>query len=586
LLNDTIRIGKPDGKDEIMKNLRYWPNKKRISFLTLAGLLTTFSAFAAPFNTPYSGTALEGVKPPTAQAPAQKTPSITVEECGPTVSVDGQQKIPVKGFRISGESPLPAGELLPLIQPEVGREITLNDLNQLAARLTKHLRQQGYLVAFAYIPAQDIKDGIVEITVVPGKYGQVKISGDGHISAERLKAMLFCAKPGMLITRAPLERALLLINDLSGIIVKATLAPGQETGTADLFLETGDTDKTSGAVYADNWGNRYTGRTRYGTQITVNNFSDHYGDALTIGGLTTSDGINNYNFGYSAPLGYDGAKVEVKYSHVGYTLGEEYADLGATGRAAVTSYSASYPVIRSRSFNLYGTVGYDVKHLKDDIAGYGSYAPRSSGLWNLGLSGNFADTWLGGGNNAFSLTHYRGSLDINDAAARVTDASTAQTSGDFNKTVLTYQRQQYVAQNLNFNFSFTGQLADKNLDSSEKLYLGGADGVRSYPQGEASGDQGYKLTGEFRWRLPGLSGGPNNLYLNTFYDYGNVMVNKHPYSTDANRRSLMAVGLGLLWTRDRDFAIRMDYAWKLGNEQSTADADKSGRFWLQGVKYF
>jgi hemolysin activation/secretion protein len=576
-------IGKPDGKDEIMKNLSYRHNKKLISLLTAAGLITTFPAWAAP---PGSGTALEGVKPPAVQIPAQKAPSITVEEREMSVSADGQQKIPVKGFRISGESPLPESEFLNLIQKEAGREITLNDLNQLAARLTNHLRQQGYLVAFAYIPAQDIKDGIVEIAVIPGKYGQVKISGDGHIGAERLKAMLFCAKPGMIITRAPLERALLLINDLSGVTVKATLSPGQEAGTADLILETTDTAKTGGALYADNWGNRYTGRTRYGTQITINNLSDHYGDALTLGGLTTSDGINNYTFGYSAPLGHDGAKAEVKYSHIGYTLGEEFADLGATGRAAVTSYSVSYPFIRSRSFNLYGTVGYDVKHLKDDIAGYGSYSPRTSGLWNLGLSGSFADTWLGGGNNAFSLTHYRGNLDINDAAARTTDASTAQTSGNFSKTALTYQRQQYVAQNLNFNFSFTGQLADKNLDSSEKLYLGGADGVRSYPQGEASGDQGYKLTGELRWRLPGLSSGPNNLYLNTFYDYGNVMINKHPYSTDDNRRSLMAAGLGLLWTRDRDFAIRMDYAWKLGGGEATGDRDKSGRFWLQGVKYF
>lgn len=576
-------IGKPDGKDEIMKNLSYRHNKKLISLLTAAGLITTFPAWAAP---PGSGTALEGVKPPAVQIPAQKAPSITVEEREMSVSADGQQTIPVKGFRISGEAPLPEGELLNLIKNEAGKEISLSDLNQLAARITKHLRQQGYLVAFAYIPAQDIRDGIVEIAVVPGKYGQVKISGDGHIGAERLKAMLFCAKPGMIITRAPLERALLLINDLSGVTVKATLSPGQEAGTADLILETTDTAKTGGALYADNWGNRYTGRTRYGTQITINNLSDHYGDALTLGGLTTSDGINNYTFGYSAPLGHDGAKAEVKYSHVGYTLGEEFADLGATGRAAVTSYSVSYPFIRSRSFNLYGTVGYDVKHLKDDIAGYGSYSPRTSGLWNLGLSGSFADTWLGGGNNAFSLTHYRGNLDINDAAARATDASTAQTSGNFSKTVLTYQRQQYVAQNLNFNFSFTGQLADKNLDSSEKLYLGGADGVRSYPQGEASGDQGYKLTGELRWRLPGLSSGPNNLYLNTFYDYGNVMINKHPYSTDDNRRSLMAAGLGLLWTRDRDFAIRMDYAWKLGGGEATGDRDKSGRFWLQGVKYF
>ncbi|CQR71231.1 Heme/hemopexin transporter protein HuxB precursor [Sporomusa ovata DSM 2662] len=237
-------------------------------------------------------------------------------------------------------------------------------------------------------------------------------------------------------------------------------------------------------------------------------------------------------------------------------------------------------------FNLYGSVGYDLKHLKDDNLAASSYSPRTSRLWNIGLSGNFADNWGGGGTNDFALTYYRGKLRFNDFSAAVNDATDAQTNGNFCKTVLTYQRQQYVAQNLNFNLNFTGQLADKNLDSSEKLFLGGADGVRAYPQGDASGDQGYKLTGELRWRLPGLSMNKNNLYLNTFYDYGSVMLNKRPYNTDANRRSLKGAGLGLLWTRDKDFAIRIDYAWKINDEQATDDENKSGRFWLQGVKYF
>jgi len=564
-----------------MNSKRIKDKKRIITCLTMLAM-TSYPVYAA--TPPNSGTALEGVKPPTVSQLVQEAPAISGEGQKPVAPENSYgQKISVKAFRFSGESPLPENELLNLVNSEAGKELALNELNRLAGKITEHLRHKGYLVAFAYIPAQDIKEGIVEIAVVPGKYGQIKITGDAHVDSDRLQAMLFTAKPGMIINKAPLERALLLINDLSGVNVKATLTPGKEVGTADLVLSTAATAKESAAVYSDNWGNRYTGRVRYGTQITVNNFSDN-GDDFTLGGLTTGQGINNYNFGYSAPLGHDGAKVEVQYSRVGYTLGEDFADLGATGRAAITSYDMSYPLIRSRSFSLYGTLGYDVKHLTDDIASYGSYSPRTSGLWNLKLSGNFADTWLGGSANAFSLSHYRGRLTIDDATALAND--TAQTNGDFSKTVLTFQRQQYVAKNLNFNFSFTGQLADKNLDSSEKLYLGGADGVRAYPQGEACGDQGYRLTGEFRWRLPGLSAGANNLYLNAFYDYGSVMINKRPYSTDANRRSLMGAGLGLLWTRDKNFAIRLDYAWKIGDEQAMADNDRSSRFWLQGVKYF
>jgi hemolysin activation/secretion protein len=554
-----------------------------VLLLALVFLIAAIPALAAA--PPDSGAALEGVKPPVGQISARQAPDISVADRELSESEDSREKISVKGFRLSGEPPVPEDELLNLIKGDAGKEMTLGELDKLADCITRYLRRQGYFVAFAYLPAQDIREGIVEIAVVPGKYGQIKVGGSARIDADRIQAMLFCAKPGMIIIRGPLERALLLINDLSGIRVKATLTPGETPGAADLIIKTAATAKASGASYADDWGNRYTGRTRYGAQIAVNNFSGN-GDALTLGGLTTGQGIDNYSLGYNANLGHAGAKIEVHYSRVGYTLGEEFADLGATGRAAVASCDISYPFIRSRAFSLYGILGYDDKHLTDDITGYGSYSSRASGLWRLGLSGNFADTWLGGGAGAFSLICYSGELSFNDAAALARDAATARTSGNFNKTVLTYQRQQYIAPNLTFNFSCAGQLASKNLDSSEKLFLGGADGVRAFPQGEASGDEGYKLTGEFRWRLADLCSGKNNLYLTTFYDYGSVTLNKQPYSADINRRSLTGSGLGLLLTRNRGFSLRMDYAWKVGDERAAADDDKSGRLWLQGVKYF
>lgn len=556
--------------------------KQIITKLTLFALTTTPAYAALP---PNSGVVLDSVKPPTVQQPLQPSADIIVKNQDP-VSQEGGEKIPVNAFRISGEPPVPAQELLTLIQNEAGKELTLGELSALADKLTQHLRGQGYLVAFAYIPAQEIKDGLVEISVVPGKYGDIKISGDGHLRHNRLKDMLFAAKPGMLITRAPLERALLLLSDLNGVSVKATLLPGTVAGVADLVLEVTDTTKIGGVLYADNWGNRYTGTTRYGTQMAINNVSET-GDVFQLGGLTTGQGINNYNFGYSTNWGNDGAKIEVKYSRVDYTLGDTFADLGATGQAEVSSYGISYPLVRRRDFSLYSTLTYDRKGLRDDIANSGSYSPRTSKLWSLALAGNFSDTWLGGSNNAFTLTHYRGKLRFQDAAALAADAASAKTDGDFTKTVLTWQRQQYVAKNLTFNMNFTGQLASKNLDSSEKLYLGGADGVRAFAQGEASGDQGYKLTGELRWLLPGLSTTKDSLYVNGFYDYGSVMINQQPYSTGTNRRSLMGTGLGLLWIRPSDFSIRLDYAWKVGQEASASnDNNKSGRLWLQGVKYF
>lgn len=558
-------------------------NRAVISLLCMSMLAPASAAAALP----NSGTVLEGAKPPAAQAPAQRqAPVITVEGEQPAATDDNQQKIAISGFRLSGEFPVPASELLKLLDDQAGKELPLGQLNKLAGKITDHLRQQGYLVAFAYIPAQTIKDGIVEITVVPGKYGRLTITGEG-ISQAQLRRMFFAAKPGSFITREPLERALLLASDLSGVNIKATLTPGKEAGAADLVLNVSRTNKVTGIFYTDNWGNRYSGKLRSGAQITVNN-PGNSGDQLTLGGLLTEDRrLDDYNLSYQTPLGNNGAHLNLGHSKLHYTLGETYDDLGATGEADTDSISLSYPVIRSRAFNLTGTLGYDHKRLHDDITASDTYSRKTSGLWNLGVSGNFSDTWLGGGINSFALTQYSGRLSIHDTDTAAIDAMTTNTAGHFNKTVLNLERQQAVAQNLSFHFTFTGQLANKNLDSSEKLFIGGADGVRAYPQGEASGDQGYRLSGELMWRLPGLSTAKDSVYLTSFYDYGNVIVNKNTYTGSGdNRRSLMGAGLGLLWNKDKNFTLRLDYAWKLGHEAANSDTDKGGRFWLQGVKYF
>lgn len=66
-----------------------------------------------------------------------------------------------------------------------------------------------------------------------------------------------------------------------------------------------------------------------------------------------------------------------------------------------------------------------------------------------------------------------------------------------------------------------GQLANRNLDSSEQFYLGGADAVRAYPQGEAGGDSGYQATAELRYQTP-----VKGMSMTLFADVGEVLARK------------------------------------------------------------
>lgn len=561
---------------------RDWLITISIIVLGLAACLPGKAVFAAA-TIPDAGSVLDSVQQPENQPPAATAPGdITINQPETAPPSDNPQKIRVNGFRFSGETIVPEKELFKLIAAQTGRELTLTDLDNLAARITQYLRRKGYPVAGAYIPAQHVKDGIVAIAVVPGKYGEIKLNNAARLDNARLRRMSDALKPGAIITQKSLERVLLLLNDLAGVSARATLRPGQAPGTADLCIDVADSAPVNGNINADNRGSRYTGQYRGDLGLTLNNLTRN-GDGLNLGGLTSGDKLANINCGYGIPLGADGLRFDLNYSTVHYTLGEDFASLDATGRADVYHAGWRYPLIRGRTFNLYGAIGWDTKQLRDEIASAATTTPRRSDLWDIGLSGD----WTGGGGaNAFGFAYYGGNLGINDAAATATDAAGANTAGYFHKYTLDYSRRQYLGRGLELNLQFGGQLTDKNLDSSEKFTLGGGDGLRAYPQGEAAGDEGYRLTAEVQWRIPRWSTDHRAIHMAFFSDYGYAVLNKIPWDGAANSRSLWDAGLGFIWTVTSGFYLRCDYAWKIGSESARSDTDQAGRFWLRMAKRF
>ena len=116
----------------------------------------------------------------------------------------------------------------------------------------------------------------------------------------------------------------------------------------------------------------------------------------------------------------------------------------------------------------------------------------------LGFSGDTRDGLGGGGWNVFSAGWTIGSLDIESPIERAADALTARSQGGYHKLQLSAARLQTLSGPLSLYAAVRGQLAFDNLDSSEKMELGGAYGVRAYPEGESYGDQGYIATAEAR----------------------------------------------------------------------------------------
>jgi hemolysin activation/secretion protein len=552
-------------------------------------------------NQPDAGTLLDTVRDKGYAPPKKSEPGLEIQQqAEPAMHADNSTRFNVATFHFTGNTVFTESELQARIAGSAGHELTLADLEKVAGEISQYYRSRGYFVARAYIPAQEIRDGVVQIAVLEGRVGKidVRMTGSGKLAESSVaKTVEGAIKPGDVIRERKLEKGLLLANDLANVSVDSTLVPGASVGTSDLVVEARRTGTFSGGLDYDNFGNKFTGESRVGASLNV---GDRFGGTGSLRLMSSGTGLKYGRASYLEPVGNLGTKVGVAYSDMHYELGGAFAAANGYGRADIGSLFVVHPVVRGRNCNLYAQLGYDGKHLLDN-AGGAEKDDKHSHVYSLGVSGDSRDGFGSGGVNTYSLTYYNGSLDL-DAQTLALDVASAQTSGSFDKTAYSLSRIQRLNDNFALYASISGQAASKNLDSSEKFVLGGAGGVRAYPQGEATGDEGQIVNVELRRDLGANEYG--NFQFIGFYDFGHIQLNKNTWTNWqgaggnlSNNYNLSGAGLGLNFSRagadSSGYSVKAFIAAKLGtnpnrgpNGQDSDGTSSSTRFWLQASKWF
>jgi len=393
-----------------------------------------------------------------------------------------------------------------------------------------------------------------------------------------------------------LQRSLMLINDLPGIAAKGILERGATYGSTKVFVDVTEGPLLSGGVSTDNFGNRYTGTWR-GTGFLNINDPFGIGDQLTLS-MTGAENLYQGRIGYTTQLHPSGLKGGISYSSLAYKLGKEFESADYHGYANTIGASVSYPIIRSRAFSLWTSANYEYRMLDD--YGLGSLIKdRDIHSGTFDLSSSSLDSFGGGGLTSIRLAVTAGDLLLGNQASAQVDATTARTAGTYSKFTYSVARLQRIITNLAFFGSASGQLSlDKNLDSSEEFILGGPSGVRSYPVGEASGDEGHSVTAELRYDTP-LPKSIGTLQMIGFFDAGTITLHHTPYTnavttaTGKNSYWLSGSGIGLNYSNSNLFAVRGTWAHALGSNDGRSttgkDADnlsEDNRFWLQATVWF
>ena len=549
----------------------------------IAAALLAVSQNAAAQQPPGAGTQLQQI-PPVA-LPGRMAPDIRIErpEVASDAAAEGVQ-IRVNALRITGATLFSEAELVASTGFAAGSELTLPELRNAAAAITRFYNSRGYLLAQAYLPAQDVLEGTVTIAVIEGRYGAIDLRNQTRMSDGVARRILDGLDPGDPVAIAPLERRLLLLSDIPGVIVHSTLSPGAEVGASDLTVDLAPSPLISGSLEADNAGNRYTGAYRFGGSINLNNPAG-LGDLLSLRLLASTEGLAYGRAAYQAPIG--AATVGVAYTHLQYDLGREFSALDAGGSADMVSAFVSYPLIRSRNANLHVFGSADAKFLTDEIGLVSQVSDKEIQSLTAGLRGDSRDSFGGGGWNTGSVSWTTGELDIESPLERAADAMSARSQGGFGKLQYAVSRLQTVSGPLSVYGSLRGQVATDNLDSSEKMELGGAYAVRAYPEGEAYGDEGYVATLEARLALDQWTASlPGRFQLIGFVDAGEIDFAHDPWFAGANHARRSGAGVGLVWSGPDDLIVRVTYAHRLGDQVATSGPDDGGRVWFQIVKLF
>lgn len=552
----------------------------RSSLIAAALLATGQSAYAQ--QPPATGQ-LQQIPP--AAVPLRSAPDIRIERPDPAVEAAAEgSSIRVDALRVTGATLFTEAELVAAADFTPGRDLTLPELRNAAARITRFYNDHGYVLAQAYLPAQDVVGGTVTIAVLEGRYGAIELRNQAGVPDPLAGSVLNGLNRGDPVEIAPLERRLLLLSDIPGVVVHSTLSPGAEVGSSDLTVDLTRARRISGSLEADNAGNRYTGAYRLGGSINLHNPTG-LGDLISLRLLASTEGLAYGRAAWQVPLG--DATVGVAWTHMEYALGREFEVLDAGGTADIFSVFASYPLIRSRNANLYALASFDAKFLSDEIGLVSQVSDKEIRALTVGLRGDSRDGFGGGGWNAGSLSWTSGELDIESPFERAADAVTARSQGGFNKLQYTLSRLQTVGGPLSLYGSLRGQVATDNLDASEKMELGGAYAVRAYPEGEAYGDEGYVATVEARLALDQWTASlPGQFQLIGFVDAGEVDFAHDPWFAGSNHARRSGVGAGVVWSRLDDLFVRVTYAHRLGDQIATSGPSDSGRVWFQIVKLF
>lgn len=235
------------------------------------------------------------------------------------------------------------------------RGITLGMIETVADTITQYYRERGFILAKAYIPQQRVRDGVVNLTVLMGNLGEVRVENNQRYN-DRTVERIFDGVLDKPVKAGVIEERLFFVNDLPGLRARGFFEPGRQVGDSRMVVNVTDERWFDANVRVDNHGSESSGEYRlYGDFYWHNPLG--IGDQFQVGVLNSYEPDNSLYgmFRYRVPAYFTRLNFSVGASNndfvVGQSRSEDIDTANISGKSGVVDAAFDYQFLRTRLRN-------------------------------------------------------------------------------------------------------------------------------------------------------------------------------------------------------------------------------------------
>ncbi|WP_311272961.1 MULTISPECIES: ShlB/FhaC/HecB family hemolysin secretion/activation protein [unclassified Rhizobium] len=422
----------------------------------------------------------------------------------------GAEKLRVtpSGLSVQGARPELAAETARVEASLKGKQVTGADLFAAARQLEEIYAKAGFILVRVSLPPQTIKNGMpLRLVVTDGQVEAIDSSALSPVVRSRIETMLspLVGKSGL--TKADVERKLLLAGDMPGVMLKSTLKAGSKPGSTIIVIDGRYDAMTSTVTFDDSLG-RNLGTFAMGLGVDFNSMLG-LGEVGYLR-MTGYPGFNNsiasddprnrqIVAGFTLPLGMDGAWLNMEgvdsrtnpTSDFAYTMEDHYQRL---------STKLGYSWVRSRDFNTSSVIAYDVLRERQKLDLAGTSTPFTEDQlrvfrlsqtadvilpWGASVGGNLSASF---GADSFGARSATSALPLSRDGAEP-DFSKLELAVNYGQSMLNERAHLTIAGKAQTSFG-------DSLASSEQFGIAGFDWLSAFDGGKLQGDGGVATRAE------------------------------------------------------------------------------------------